>query len=82
MAKKKPAPVVTGRPEPLTGPVDLRTLIDRERERRGWSYSELDRRAGLWIGVSNKFLKHGRDSPYTVVTALVNACGFKVSRES
>ncbi len=55
-------------------------IVRKELERRKWSMSELDRRAGLSIGESRRFLSGERDLTSRKIEALLDALGLAIRR--
>ena len=55
-------------------------IICRELKRQKWSKAELDRRAGLSIGESRRFLAGERDLASRKVEAMFNALGLVIRK--
>jgi hypothetical protein len=59
---------------------DLIAIVAREVKRRKWSMSELDRRAGVSVGESRRFLAGERTITHPKVEKYLDALGLKIVR--
>ena len=61
-------------------PINFREIVEKERVRRDWSFSELDRQAGLWVGDSRKFIVDEKNITCAKLEKLLMALEMKVVR--